>query len=62
MTGSEEALRAALEAAGLSLQEIPEEHRAMLLPLTEEEVTRLITLCADHRARESPGSINRKGD
>ena len=44
MTDSEDVLRAALEAAGLSLQAIPEEQRAMFTSLTEEEVTRLIRL------------------
>jgi len=44
VTDSEDALRAALEAAGLSLQAFPEEQRAMFTSLTEEEVTRLIGL------------------
>ena len=46
MTESEDALRAALEAAGLSLQAIPEEQRAMFTSLSDDEVSRLITLCA----------------
>lgn len=44
MTEPDDALRAALEAAGLSVQAIPEEQRAMFASLTDEEVTRLITL------------------
>lgn len=56
MTGSEDALRAAFEAAGLSLQAIPEELRAMFRPLTEEEVTRLIKLRAGRPATEPPES------
>ncbi len=44
MIDPEAALRDALAAAGLSLQAIPEEQRAMLSGLTEEEVTRLIML------------------
>jgi len=46
MTESEDALRAALEAAGLSLQAIPEEQRAMFTSLSDDEVSRLITLRA----------------
>jgi hypothetical protein len=51
--GSEEVLRAALEAAGLSLQAIPEEQRAMFTSLTEEEVTRLITMRAGRSAADA---------
>jgi hypothetical protein len=50
VTDSEDVLRAALEAAGLSLQAIPEEQRAMFTSLTEEEVTRLIRLRTGHPA------------
>jgi hypothetical protein len=46
VTESEDVLRAALEAAGLSLQGIPAEQRAMFTSLTEEEVSRLIGLRA----------------
>ncbi|HEU5268562.1 MAG TPA: aroma-sacti cluster domain-containing protein [Jatrophihabitans sp.] len=46
MTEPDDALRAALEAAGLSLQAIPEDQRAMFTSLTDEEVTRLIKLRA----------------
>lgn len=58
MTDSEDALRAALEAAGLSVQGIPKEQRAMFTPLTEEEVSRLIKLCAGQPATEQPGSTS----
>jgi hypothetical protein len=50
VTDSEDVLRAALEAAGLPLEAIPEEQRGMFTSLTEEEVTRLITLCAGQPA------------
>lgn len=46
MTDPRNALLAALEAAGLPLQSLPEEQRAMFTSLTDEEVTRLIELCA----------------
>jgi hypothetical protein len=51
--GPEDVLRAALEAAGLSLQAIPEEQRAMFTSLTEEQVTRLITMRAGRWAAEA---------
>jgi hypothetical protein len=53
VTDSTDALRAALEAAGLSLSAIPEEQRAMFTSLTEEEVTRLITLRTGRPARDA---------
>jgi hypothetical protein len=53
VTSSAEALRAALEAAGLSLQAMPEEQRAMFASLTEEEVTRLIGLRIGQPAAET---------
>jgi hypothetical protein len=52
VTDSADALRAALEAAGLSPQAVPEEQRAMFNSLTEEEVTRLIRMCAGRSAAE----------
>ena len=55
MTEPDDALRAALEAAGLSLQAIPEEQRAMFASLTDEEVTRLIKL-RTARAEEIGGT------
>jgi len=54
VTDSEAALRAALEAAGLSLQAISEEQR---MSLTEEEVTRLIGLRAD-RPTAGPAGLS----
>jgi hypothetical protein len=54
VTDSEAALRAALEAAGLSLQAIPEEQR---MSLTEEEVTRLIGLRAG-RPTTGPAALS----
>ena len=60
MTEAEEALRAALEAAGLSVQAIPEEQRAMFTPLTDEEVSRLIRLCAG-KAERAGGQAEKVG-
>ena len=53
VTDSADALRAALEAAGLSPQAMPEEQRAMFTSLTEEEVTRLIRMCAGRATAEA---------
>lgn len=52
MTDPRNALLAALEAAGLPLQSLPEEQRAMFTSLTDEEVTRLIELCARQETAE----------
>ena len=44
MADPHDALIAALEAAGLPVQSLSQEERAMLTALTDEEVTRLIAL------------------
>jgi hypothetical protein len=54
MADPQTALVAALEAAGLSLESIAEEQRAMFTPLTDEEVNQLIRLHERHKARVAP--------
>jgi hypothetical protein len=60
VTDSVDALHAALAAAGLSVEALPEDQRAMFSSLTEEDVTRLITLCAGRTALGSPESASQE--